>query len=82
MTESANKKSNNDKIMRMEKGDNSSKRTGLRQATLRWPTEDRGEKRDSKKEREQREEIQKEQSKDEATWGRGGKMTTRDTGTS
>ena len=45
----------------------------MRQATLRWPTEDRGEKRDSNKEREQREEIQKEQSKDEATWVRGGK---------
>ena len=52
------------------------KRSGMRQATLRWPTEDRGEKRerDSNKDRETREEMQREQSKDdEAKWVRGGK---------
>ena len=52
MTESAKSMSNNDKIIRLEKGANSLKRTGLRQAILRWPTEDRGEKRDKNKEKE------------------------------
>ena len=35
--------------MRLEKGDNSSKRSGLRKAPLRWPTEDKGEKRERDK---------------------------------
>ena len=76
MTESNKTMSINDKIMRLEKRDNSMKRSGLRQATLRWPTEDRGEKRerDSNNDSETREEMQREPSKDdETTWVRGGK---------